>query len=213
MPESTDMFICPNHAGNLTISPASCASMWQRARSLRNETYNPVEACCGCAIGARCAGFEDAAEERKTGLIDHICTRCHRSATRFVYGRICISCYNRGREVMIGKNARGAVPKYLPAMISVHVAYQDDGVLRQVDVNQVADETEARLALVRKSSHVLAFVRSPDLPERQGSVQMDLFGGRLYTSGSRGKQASKYKPVHFMAQGAAEFQQLNFFGE
>ncbi|HED33724.1 MAG TPA: hypothetical protein ENJ08_05825 [Gammaproteobacteria bacterium] len=211
MTESTDLFTCPNHAGNLKISEASCASMWQRARSLRNESYNPIEACCGCAIGARCAGCDEDAQERKMGLIDHICTRCHRPATRFVYGRICISCYNRGREVMIGKNARGAVPKYLPAMISVHVAYQDDGVLRQVDVEQVADETEARLSLVRKSSHVLAFVRTPDLPINQDSVQMDLFGGRLFTNGSRRKPACK--SAHLIAQGAPEYQQLNFFGE
>jgi len=207
-----DLFTCPNHAGNLKISESSCASMWQRARTLRNESFNPVEACCGCRIGAKCAGFDDAPEERKIGLIDHICTRCHRPATRFVYGRICISCYNRGREVLIGKNARGAVPKYLPPMINVSVSYQEDGVLQQVNMDQVIDETEARLSIVRKSSHVLAFVRSITSPLMQAREQLDMFGGWLFTKGVQRKK-HKTRSKQLETQTAPHITQLNFFGE
>lgn len=212
MMDALNLFTCPNHAGNLKISKSSCASMWQRARTLRNESFNPVEACCGCRIGAKCAGFDDEPQERKIGLIDHICTRCHRSATRFIHGRICISCYNRGREVLVGKNARGAVPKYLPPMIQVNVTYQDDGVLQQVSMDQVIDETEARLSIVRKSSHVLAFVRSITSPLVQACEQLDLFGGLLLSKGSRNKKY-RNQPRQSQIKTAPQIKQLNFFGE
>ncbi len=185
--EKPSTFACPNHSGGLTLTPSACAGMWQRARQLRHESYNPVEACCGCRIGAGHAGFEDAPEERKTGLIDHICTRCHRPATRFVYGRICISCYNRGREVIKGRNARGTAPKFLPPLISASVDYLVEGKKQHVTLEQVTDLMEARLSLVRKSSKVLALVRSVKTSESLPLNQSDLFNGLVMTRRRRPK--------------------------
>jgi hypothetical protein len=41
------------------------------------------------------------------------CCRCERGAVRLIHGSVCISCYNREREIRIGKNARGTYPSGL----------------------------------------------------------------------------------------------------
>lgn len=46
-----------------------------------------------------------------------ICSRCHRVGMRLVSGDICVSCWNRAREVIIGKNARGRKPVNHPAIV------------------------------------------------------------------------------------------------
>ncbi len=171
---NVEMFLCPNHTGNLRLSRGSCASMWQRARSERYEPYSPIAACYGCSLGAQHAGKSDEKMDRRPGHIDRICTRCHRPSTRFVYGCICVSCYNRGREVLLGKNARGAPPKRLPPMLDVDVAYIDGGITRRVSVGLVSDLMEAKLKMVRKTRQILRFVHAAPQNHLR---QMSLFGG------------------------------------
>ena len=44
-----------------------------------------------------------------------ICMRCHRGSTRLIGRSLCPSCWNRQREYLVGKNAKGAKPtKYKP---------------------------------------------------------------------------------------------------
>jgi hypothetical protein len=65
----------------------------------------------------------------------NICSRCLRTSSRRVHGRLCPSCYNRERENIEGKNARGnplkLVRKYYPVALlvakteSVHLRIMD----------------------------------------------------------------------------------------
>ena len=58
-------FVCPRYRNELTLSPAFCARLFERAQAaVRNR--DPVEAaatepCLGCRIGATHAGLDTAA--------------------------------------------------------------------------------------------------------------------------------------------------------
>ena len=103
-------FQCPTQPGSLILSPKSCADMYQRGK--RAEKWETAHHCRGCPIGAKHAGesvpvLAPTSTER--------CTHCGETAFKLVYGRLCVSCYNRLAEALTGKNARGKVPKKLSA--------------------------------------------------------------------------------------------------
>lgn len=113
IPELPDkpMFRCERR--NATLQVASCASMWKAANSKNNAECNM--SCRTCPIGATHAGEGDAHMSHLRGV--EICSRCHRVGMRLVSGDICVSCWNRAREVIIGKNARGRKPVNHPAIV------------------------------------------------------------------------------------------------
>jgi hypothetical protein len=79
------------------LSPAACATNFARGR---------YHQCVGCAIGCENAGLDAALRE---SLRRKPCYRCVRTGGRLVRG-LCISCYNREREVLAGVNAKGCFP-------------------------------------------------------------------------------------------------------
>ena len=85
-------FDCP--ALRATLSAANCADNWKHRRCL---------ACNGCPIGAEHAG-ENPAPPVRARLP---CVRCGRSDLRLLSRCLCISCYNREREAVKGRNAKG----------------------------------------------------------------------------------------------------------
>jgi hypothetical protein len=101
-----ELFTCPRHAGGLRLMPKSCGAMWLRAAKHCADRSDPLHPCVGCAIGANHAGQPP---ERSQSSCDVVCPRCMRSATKIVKG-VCVSCYNREREVRIGRDRRGHVP-------------------------------------------------------------------------------------------------------
>lgn len=79
------------------LSPDACAENFTRGR---------YHQCVGCTVGCRHAGLDPGEREsfrRKP------CYRCVRAGVRQVCG-LCISCYNREREVLVGINAKGDFP-------------------------------------------------------------------------------------------------------
>lgn len=102
-----DLFACPRHAGDLRITPATCARMYRRA--IHAERFDPITLCLGCPIGAAHAGetiprVEDIPQPPK-----NLCCRCGATDRRLVRGQICVSCYNREREALRGRVLRRAV--------------------------------------------------------------------------------------------------------
>ena len=107
-----NLFDCPRLAGNLRITEIGCANNWRRARREHADRGHPLYECRGCAIGAGHAGEP---QERDAAALEGVCVRCNRQSTRLLKGAaICVSCYNREREVRIGKDRRGNRPKSLP---------------------------------------------------------------------------------------------------
>lgn len=113
IPELPDkqMFRCERR--NATIQVTSCASMWKAANSKNSMECNM--SCRTCSLGAFHAGEGDAVMSQLRGV--EICSRCHRTGMRLVQGDICVSCWNRAREVIVGKNARGRKPLNHPPIV------------------------------------------------------------------------------------------------
>ena len=67
--DATGRFECPRHAGALTLSPATCARLYQRGldavRTQDAVDMVSVAPCIGCPIGATHAGRDPAATARQ----------------------------------------------------------------------------------------------------------------------------------------------------
>ncbi len=57
---------------------------------------------------------------------DH-CARWTKYSARLINGRFCISCYNRNREALVGKNAKGSRPALCDRLHPVSVAVVEFG--------------------------------------------------------------------------------------
>lgn len=55
------------------------------------------------------------------------CTKCNNTAFKLVFGRLCVSCYNRLIEALKGANARGQEPKKLRAIRAGDVSWAKCG--------------------------------------------------------------------------------------
>lgn len=111
------MFKCERRDATLQVS--SCASQWKAANSKANPECNM--SCRSCPIGAMHAGEGDVHMSQLRGI--EICSRCHRVGMRLVSGDICVSCWNRQREVLVGKNARGRKPMNHPPIQPMQITY------------------------------------------------------------------------------------------
>lgn len=118
-----------------TMSTTSCAQNY--AKAPRSSCLGRLQSCIGCSIGATHA--PDSVETRlshSTATLQStktFCTRCRRGGERNTNkligrlrlvrnGTICVSCYNREREVKIGKNAKGTPPKKWMTLFSASIA-------------------------------------------------------------------------------------------
>ena len=139
------MFRCePLHA---TLMIEACA---------RNYLAKKFPSCAAnCRIGLEHAALQDPAlgaqiarkierKEISPTYIELPCIRCLRSgmtASRFV-GRfrlvrgktICVSCWNREREVRIGRNAKGARPKKWSTLKATSIEVRKGATVQTVDI-------------------------------------------------------------------------------
>ena len=108
-PKESGNFTCPRQPGGLNLSPQSCADLYQRGKTA--EKWQTAYLCRGCAIGAGHAG------EKVRPISETPTDRCEcgNVAHRLIYGRLCVSCYNRMVEALKDRNARGDAPKKLRA--------------------------------------------------------------------------------------------------
>lgn len=111
-------FRCERHAGGLTLTPAGCARLYQRAKVEARDPSCRLWECRGCAVGASHAG-----EPAPAPAPSRACPRCGARAARLIRARagwpVCVSCYNREREVLRGRNARGGRPRLVLATVAV----------------------------------------------------------------------------------------------
>lgn len=94
-----------------TLSVGACATNWRGAHEEQSER---LFTCKTCPIGALHAGETAASLSPLRGAT--ICGRCHRGTTRLVEQHLCVSCWNREREAILGKNAKGQKPVKLSAV-------------------------------------------------------------------------------------------------
>jgi hypothetical protein len=85
-----------------SLSPANCADNFINRRCF---------ACVGCRVGAEHAGKAPQSTPEPAHRSGE-CIRCGRKDTRRQIGAaLCMSCYNREREVLRGTNRKGQWPR------------------------------------------------------------------------------------------------------
>lgn len=99
------MFRCDRLAATLKVE--SCAAMWREANASQHGAQKNFK-CMQCRVGAEHAGEVDASQSWLRSI--PACSRCHRADLRLVGGNICIGCYNRQREWVVGRNGKGKFP-------------------------------------------------------------------------------------------------------
>ena len=86
------VFVCPRQPGDLRLTPATCARLYQRSKAA--PPWDASTVCCGCPIGAEHAGEPPPRPVQKVGCC--WCGKSLGSARRLVLGRsLCPSCANR----------------------------------------------------------------------------------------------------------------------
>lgn len=150
-------FDCPYGCGML--STTSCARLYEEAMSPKGLKEGRRISCRACPVGAEHAGVPTAVASASRFLGVSYCSRCHGDARRLIRGSICVSCYNREREVLIGKNAKGGKPVFGRAVGTTMLGCViDGGVKTQVRrMDKVVSRLEAVLSVLRGESKTVSF--------------------------------------------------------
>ena len=159
-------------AGYGLLSIAACA---------RNFTDAPeqvragrLQKCIGCSVGACHAGapkVEEAPKANQSLQYRPVCCRCRRDGTkqgtrligklRLVRAHtVCVSCFNREKEVLAGRNSKGAKPKKWGGLFFTRAAYIADGKAIVIDLaDPVIDRIEVALTMIRRGHKSVAWAR------------------------------------------------------
>jgi len=137
-----------------TLSVASCGDRYQKAMAggAENDRYF---ACRSCPIGAAHSGKEAPNESRFFGKT--ICGRRHTGATRLIGKHLCISCYNRSREYLIGRNRKGTKPVKLARLDPRSITYLAGDAVKTRALDLTVDTEELVIAALRDESSRVAF--------------------------------------------------------
>lgn len=118
--KAIETFRCDRQA--MTLTRGGCARLWE---SLKDKPPQPFEGrwqCRACPIGAAHAGVAEPQAEADTAAteiaLEGLCPRCERKGNRLIGGHLCVSCYNRAREIVRGKNRKGNPPKVVQARLA-----------------------------------------------------------------------------------------------
>lgn len=142
-----------------TLSVSACAAMYAEAMSPKGLKEGRRVACRGCELGAAHAGVPSSVASASRFLGVSYCARCHGDAPRLIRGSICVSCYNREREVLIGKNAKGGKPIHgKPVGVATLACVLDGGATTQVRrMDKVVTRLEGVLSVLRTEAKSVAF--------------------------------------------------------
>lgn len=153
IPELPDrpMFRCERR--NATLQVDSCATIWRAANAKGGAECNAM--CRTCPLGAMHAGEGDVVVSQLRGK--EICSRCNREGMRLVAGDICVSCWNRQREVIVGKNARGKKPMNHPAIGPRAISIMTGGKVISIKRQHAVCTEELVIAALRDSPRQVFF--------------------------------------------------------
>ncbi|WP_433704451.1 ArsR/SmtB family transcription factor [Paraburkholderia sacchari] len=141
-------FACDRLRASMSVS--SCGTRWEKANSTDVDA-DRFHTCRRCAIGAAHAGRIDHNPSQFKGMT--ICGRCHTGATRLIGKHVCVSCFNRARELRIGKNGKGTAPRKLARLDRRSITYRAGGVVKTRVFEESVDMTELVVAVLRDEQH------------------------------------------------------------
>jgi len=143
-------FRCERMRG--TLSTTACADMWRKANDMNDGN---CANCMRCPLGAVHAGEVAASMSPLKGTLT--CASCHRVAGRLIGKHVCVSCYNRRREVEIGRNAKGTAPVKHSNLAARRIRYLHGDEVRTLALRQSVDTDELMVAVLRDSRQSVVF--------------------------------------------------------
>lgn len=140
-----------------TLSTKACGDRWTRALEAHGEEASRLAACRTCSIGSVHAGHGIIHYSRHYG--SGVCARCGRGGFRIIGGRLCISCWNRARELRLGRNARGNKPIELmqKPLCPVELLVAVDGEVRALRDRETSGLVESLIQVLRTTKGEIAF--------------------------------------------------------
>jgi len=173
-PELPDrlMFECTSHKATLTVD--ACKGMWTEANG--RTPPDRLALCRRCPLGAQHAGLQSfhVSKLRGTG----ICSRCHRGGMRLVRQDICVSCWNRERELLIGKNAKGRPPRLHQPVARRTIRILNGDQIQVIKRDTSLSTDELVVAALRDSTRQVYFgfhAKMPPAGNTQAPIQGSLF--------------------------------------
>src|SRR6266404_7217461 len=157
-------FGCGRYRAQLLTT--ACAKRWRQAQAAKGWAAEQIERCRGCPIGAQHSGEKIV---RYSTLFDSpICPRCGRgSARRLVGGTRCISCYNRERELVRGRNRKGTRPTMAPLYARTVRYAVEGGDVQDLTIPHSRDLTELMMSALRNERGRLFFFYTGQAPVRK----------------------------------------------
>lgn len=148
-----------------TITTQACAANWRASCDRESER---LMKCRTCPVGAIHAGETAASLSPLRGAT--ICSRCLVGSSRLVRGWLCVSCYNREREYLAGRNAKGKAPIKMLPLHRRTLRVIENGQARHVSREHTATLEELMAATLRDSAKtvVFAFNGGPSAKFSQG---------------------------------------------
>ena len=146
----------------MTLSKPGCARLWISANDgdRRPQPWEGRSACVVCPVGAASAGRTQSPVAQAVDAIRLTCPRCERPAQRLIHGRLCVSCYNREREVRIGRNAKGGPPRKLVGQLhGVAIVISDASGTTRVRQVVATCLAEVMIGAAQRATGWLAFSR------------------------------------------------------
>jgi len=119
-------FRCDAYAATLSVE--ACSGRFVTAQTAKDEALEPLAYCRSCRIGAAHRGVD--VPIFASNYESMICPRCGKGTTRMIGNRRCVSCYNREREIKVGRDRRGKPPITVPVPVSHAIQTVIDGALR-----------------------------------------------------------------------------------
>jgi hypothetical protein len=124
----------------LRLTEASCAKFWLGSNPDAPPVWQGRHRCHQCPAGAARAGVVIDPMQTVRDSLAPFCQRCRRLATRgdrnngIINGRLCVSCYNREREVLRGSNAKGTPPRVVAArLFAARIVAVESGIIERID--------------------------------------------------------------------------------
>ncbi len=161
-----DFFWCETLKARLSVE--TCAQNYKRAcrEGIEWDSVCAI-ACRRCQVGAIHSderSYEDSVSRFATNTV---CPRCGGRGRRLIRNSICVSCYNREREVLLGRNARGHAPVKAKRPRPLRLFVVDGDQARLVSMSSLSP-VEAAVSILRNSQHRVSFAWTPS----GGSVEL-----------------------------------------
>ena len=146
---------------SMTLSVAGCGRLWggaqQKFADGKLQPWMGIATCRTCPTGAHNAGRAAEAVFVPAAILATYCPRCALPAPRLIGGRLCISCYNRDREALVGRDAKGNRPKLCDRIHDECLIVIGNGDARKVDVSRVLGAAEAMIRVAREAKAPISF--------------------------------------------------------